>query len=232
MSARLFRYAAGAGVYCAGVGLAYELASPQPDLPSEQSRCSCFKQLSPSYDDEVDATERSNGILDLRESMVSQARGRTLEVAAGTARNLEYYRKSKATELVIADYCEEMLRVAARKVAEYNNNNGSTRAGESAAPDGAAACTDSCCSKSGGPSSVTLAVVDASAMPFADGSYDTVVDSFGICSFEKPVEVTPHPGPRASPCAPFFYLLLATHARILPAPQRYPGAERDGAVRQ
>ena len=62
MSARLFRYAAGAGVYCAGVGLAYELASPQPDLPSEQSRCSCFKQLSPSYDDEVDATERSNPI--------------------------------------------------------------------------------------------------------------------------------------------------------------------------
>ena len=117
MGARMFRYAAGAGVYMAGMGLAYEFASPRPDLPSEQCRCSTFRQLSPKYDEEVDATERSNGILDLRGELVAQARGRTLEVAAGTGRNLEFYRNSKAAELVIADRCPARPHLAPRTAA-------------------------------------------------------------------------------------------------------------------
>ena len=35
-------------------------------------------------------------------------------------------------------------------------------------------------------SNVTLAVVDAAALPLESAQYDTVVDSFGICSFEDP----------------------------------------------
>ena len=35
-------------------------------------------------------------------------------------------------------------------------------------------------------SNVTLAVLDAAAMPLESAQYDTVVDSFGICSFEEP----------------------------------------------
>ena len=56
-----------------------------------------------------------------------------------------------------------MLEVAARKVAHARAHGG----------DGA-------------PSSVTLAVVDAARQPFEDARFDTVVDSFGLCSFEDP----------------------------------------------
>ena len=36
------------------------------------------------------------------------------------------------------------------------------------------------------PSQVTLAVIDAAKMPLETAQYDTVLDSFGVCSFEQP----------------------------------------------
>lgn len=33
---------------------------------------------------------------------------------------------------------------------------------------------------------LTLAVVDASKLPLPDKTFDTVIDTFGLCSFEEP----------------------------------------------
>jgi len=73
------------------------------------------------------------------------------------------------TELIVSDYSEKMLQVAAHKVAELR------------------------ATKQPQPSQVTLAVADAGALPLPDGQFDTIVDTFGICSFGAPAPSLPHP---------------------------------------
>ena len=115
-------------------------------------------------DAEIDKDEATSGILAWRGELAARARGRVLEIAGGTGRNFPYY-TSSVDSLLITDFSECMLHQAAKKVAEG--------AGKAAALD---------------RSSVTLAVVDASALALPDASFDTVVDTFGLCSFEKPAE--------------------------------------------
>ena len=158
------RVVGGLVAYGTGVGLAYEYFRPVPPLPTCQERCCKFGCLAPKYDAEVARDESSSGILDMRKEMAARARGRVLEVAGGTGRNLSFYDDEAVSDLLITDFSEEMLQVAARKVAE-------ARAGKG---EGSA------------PSSVTLAVTDASKMALPSATYDTIVDSFGLCSFEEP----------------------------------------------
>ena len=155
---------AGGGIaYVGGVVLAYEYLSPKPPLPSACERCCTFNALAPSYDAEIERDEASSGILELRREITAYAKGRVLEVAGGTGRNLAFYTEA-VSELLVTDFSQDMLKVGAGKVAKL-------RAAEGGAP---------------GLSNVTLAVVDAAAMPLESAQYDTVVDSFGICSFEEP----------------------------------------------
>jgi len=157
------RLVGGVIAYGTGVGIAYEIARPIPPLPSCKERCCTFNQLAPGYDREIERDESSSGILDLRRQLGAQARGRVLEVAGGTGRNVPFY-SSRVSSLLITDYSEPMLQQAARKVAEGTAKSG-------AALD---------------RNRVTLAVVDAGALALPDKSFDTIVDTFGICSFEKP----------------------------------------------
>lgn len=161
---------ASAAAYIAGVGIAYEVNRPQPALPCECERCRTFGRLAPSYDDEIDADEAAQGIGEMRRELGSRARGTVLEIAGGTGRNLQYY-TSAVTELLLGDNSPPMLQVAAQKVAKARV----------AAVVGAG-------SASGPPSKVTLAVLDACALALPSAEYDTVVDSFGLCSFEQPAD--------------------------------------------
>ena len=163
MAAQALRAAGGAVAFAGGMVLTYEISRPKIPLPSEKERCCTFDRCAPSYDAEIDRDEKTSGIIDLRRELVSRARGSVLEVAGGTGRNLPFYRRDGVRELVCTDASKEMLEVAARKVAHARAHGG----------DGA-------------PSSVTLAVVDAARQPFEDARFDTVVDSFGLCSFEDP----------------------------------------------
>ena len=162
-SSRLAKLAGGAVVYVAGVGIAYEAWRPKPSLPSASQRCCTFDKLAAQYDKEIEQDESTSGILELRKELTAQARGRVLEIAGGTGRNLQYYDRGNVAELVLSDASEGMLQVAAKKVAVQRSDP--TRL-----------------------SNVTLAVTDASALPLASASFDTVVDTFGLCSFEQPAE--------------------------------------------
>jgi len=192
----LFRVVGGVAVYAVGVGVSYELFLPKPPLPTADARCCCFSSLAPAYDAEVDADEKRSGIVGMRRELVQRAEGRVLEVAAGTGRNLPFYSGSRVKELLIGDFCEGMLQVTARKLAEL-------RASEAAAAT---------------PSSVTLAVLDAAALPLPDDSFDTVVDSFGLCSFEDPDEALRE---MARCCRPGGQVLLLEHGASWLPPLRW-----------
>jgi methyltransferase OMS1 len=169
MAARLPRLVGGAAVYGVGVFATYEYMRPVPQLPTAKERCCKFGCLAPNYDAEVDKDEASSGIVDLRRELVAKARGRVLEVAGGTGRNLAYYDPEAVDDLTITDNSEPMLHVAAHKVAALRRES---TGGERRAP----------------PSKVTLAVTDACALALPEKQYDTVVDTFGLCSFERPEE--------------------------------------------
>ena len=93
--------AGGAVAYAVGVGLAYELARPVPKLPNCCERCKTFDSLAPKYDTEIEKDEATSGIMELRKHIIARARGRVLEVAGGTGRNLDFYGHS-VSELSIA----------------------------------------------------------------------------------------------------------------------------------
>ena len=161
---RHLKIAGGVVAYGLGTFAAYEYSRPVPPLPSCKDRCCTFNKLAPSYDKEIERDESTSGIIDMRRSMVAHARGDVLEVAGGTGRNIGFYGDT-VNSLLITDYSESMLQVAAKKVAEARASNTSS---------------------TGPLSKVTLAVTDASKMALPSASYDTVVDTFGICSFEEP----------------------------------------------
>lgn len=102
----------------------------------------------PHYDRQMDFVERLLGSGD-REWLGEQARGRVLEVAIGTGRNLPFY--TAATSLTGVDLSPEMLALAHR------------RAEARGLP-------------------VDLLVADATALPYDDASYDSVVCALSLCT--------------------------------------------------
>ncbi len=114
----------------------------------------------------------------LRRRLLRRARGRVLEVAAGTGRNLPHY-PPEVEELVLVDLSPAMLaraRPRARRV--------------------------------GLP--VQMEVVDAQALPFPDGCFDTVVSTLATCTFPDPVAALKEMG---RVCHPGGRILLLEHGR-------------------
>lgn len=199
----------GAAVAAYGVGVAaayeyYTASKASQRKRTSEERKHTFALLATLYDQKVANDESSSGIEAMRHEMLaSRARGRVLELATGTARNLEYYAPDHVKSLVLVDNCTEMLRVAAQKVAEL-------RAAREAP---------------GFLSEVTLAVADAAALPFPTGSFETVVDTFGLCSFEEPSKAVDE---MARVAAPGGAVLLLEHGVSHFAPLRWWQAHRHG----
>jgi ubiquinone/menaquinone biosynthesis C-methylase UbiE len=112
-----------------------------------------------------------------------QASGDVLEVAVGTGLNLALYDWSRLTSLTGLDLSDGMLAEAAGRI--------------QAAPELAQASlvtTRSSDSSSGGSSSsssngsvpVRLVQADVAQLPFPDGSFDVVLDTFSLCVFGQP----------------------------------------------
>jgi len=186
---------AGGVVYGTGLIVAYEYSRPKPALLTCEERCCKFANLAPRYDQAIAKDEEASGILAWRKELTAQAKGRVLEVAGGTARNVQFYTEA-VEDLVISDNCEAMLQVAARHIAEARADRHQHYC----------------------PSSITLAVFDASKMPFANASFDTVVDTFGICSFEDPAGALKE---MARCCKPGGSVLLLEHGASSWPPLRW-----------
>lgn len=88
--------------------------------------------------------------------MLSHASGKVLEVAAGTGRNIEFYAPEKVDKVILLDNSKGMLDEAKRKLASLKLK----------LPP------------------IDIHVTDATELPFPSESFDTVIDTYGLCSVE------------------------------------------------
>ncbi|MGH2962627.1 MAG: class I SAM-dependent methyltransferase [Solirubrobacterales bacterium] len=107
--------------------------------------------------DRLLAASEDGGLREMRAELLRDASGRTLELGAGTGHNLPHYTPS-VNELVLAEPDRFMaIRLERHLAAEP-------------------------------PASASVEVVDApaEALPFEDGSFDTVVSTLVLCTVEDP----------------------------------------------
>jgi ubiquinone/menaquinone biosynthesis C-methylase UbiE len=112
------------------------------------------------YDRMTAGTEKA-GLAEMRQALLREASGRTLELGAGTGHNLSAYTDA-VTELVLAEPDPHMAKRLRDRLAE-----GGTAAGQ--------------------PSVIEAPAED---LPFDDGSFDTVVATLVLCTVEDPVRAT------------------------------------------
>jgi ubiquinone/menaquinone biosynthesis C-methylase UbiE len=101
-------------------------------------------------------TERG-GLRDMRAELLAGARGRTLELGAGTGLNLAHYPEA-VTELVLTEPDRHMARRLRKRLDE----------------------------EPPAPARVEVVEALAEDVPFEDGSFDSVVSTLVLCSVESP----------------------------------------------
>lgn len=160
-------------------------------LPSEAHRILTFDYIADGFDDDLRLSEFFSGISLMRWWMLRKAKGKVLEVAIGTGRNLQYYNDDKVTSVTGFDVSKGMVQVAKEKINNLPEGNVKrslyVEAGDGADRDFL----------------MNLAVHNG-------GKFDTIVDTFGICSFEDPVQVLRN---LSSVLAPDGRILLLEHGR-------------------
>ncbi|CAE8652967.1 unnamed protein product, partial [Polarella glacialis] len=132
---------------------------PEPrPCPSEKQRQETFDGLAKKWDATVRSDEFFAGIGRARRRMIQRATGEVLEVAVGSGRNFGYYNAGKVTGVTAIDFSRSMLEVADQKRKDLE------------------------------PIPLRLKLCSSQKMDFKDSSFDTIVDTFGVCSFEAPLE--------------------------------------------
>lgn len=142
-----------------------------------------FQKIAQTYDEQIGRDETFMGINWLRRMLLYfHARGTVLEVGAGTGRNIPYY-PSRVHRVVLSDCSGKMMWQARQKVNALSPKEKSRFA-----------CLEA----------------DASEMAFPDSCFDTVVDTFGLCSYDDPVQVLREMG---RVCKADGKILLLEHGR-------------------
>mmetsp|Transcript_24803 Transcript_24803/g.44917 ORF Transcript_24803/g.44917 Transcript_24803/m.44917 type:complete len:344 (-) Transcript_24803:12-1043(-) len=144
-----------------------------------------FQQIAHAYDEQIDKDEIVMGLKLLRRALIYfHARGSVLEVGAGTGRNIPYFPNS-CTSILLTDKSDKMLEKAKDKL-QLIPPRGRVR--------------------------FNTAEVDATDLvaTYDDNSFDTIVDTFGLCSFDDPVVVLKE---LQRICRPNGKILLLEHGR-------------------
>ena len=130
---------------------------------SDPKRTETFQEIAFGYDDQIGKDEFVMGIGLLRRALLSfHATGSVLEVGAGTGRNLGLY-PSSVEMVVLTDTSDKLLERAKEKIKRMSLTE---------------------------QKRYEWHVADAADLSkYTDGSFATVVDTFGLCSFNDPVAV-------------------------------------------
>ena len=111
------------------------------------------------YDRLMAASEQA-GLAAMRAETARQARGRTLELGAGTGANLEYYTDA-VSELVVTEPDPHMAKRLRKRLAESPPAVGS----------------------------VEVVEASAESLPFEDAGFDSIVSTLVLCTVENPERV-------------------------------------------
>ena len=108
------------GVGCYGLAAAvgyqyYQGWKESSWIVTDEDRFKAFALRAPHYDEDVDRDEKLYKVTERRKELIERAKGKVLEVGAGTGRNLPYYRWKDLKSVVLTDYSEEMLLPAKKK---------------------------------------------------------------------------------------------------------------------
>ncbi|KAG8470739.1 hypothetical protein KFE25_009160 [Diacronema lutheri] len=129
------------------------------DGPRVDATSHMYDSYAPTYDALDGGLAASRlGFDELRRVACARAHGAVLEVGAGTGLNLPLYDWSRVRSLVALDASSGMLDVARARA------DGLGLAGK-----------------------VTFARGDVAALPFDDGTFDVVLDTFSLCVFADPI---------------------------------------------
>ncbi|KYF49569.1 methyltransferase domain-containing protein, partial [Toxoplasma gondii ARI] len=121
-------------------------------------RLKIFDLSAETYDSRENFFEWLTRIKSQRKKLFSKARGRVLEIGAGTGRNLEVLKSAPGvTSLTCVDTSGPMCEVLASKIGEVKP-----------------------------PFPVQVIQGDAADLPFEDKAFDSVISSFAICAVEHP----------------------------------------------
>lgn len=121
-----------------------------------------YDSYADSYD-ELDGGSAAEafGLPEMRQQLLSTARGDVMEAGVGTGINLQYYDFREVRSYTGVDLSQGMLQQAERKATSRDKLPSGRMAFERA---------------------------DIQALPFPDASFDTVVDTFSLCVYPDPAQ--------------------------------------------
>jgi methyltransferase OMS1 len=189
MSNKLLLGISGIGIYGTAIYLSYHtyrvFKLPEPvdncHLPTRQENFSQkYHQLS-NYDSKIEWDEFLMGMSSKRQRLIDMAQGDVLETSAGTCRNS--YIPTKLSSLTLTDSCSTMLQHGLEKLRSFKKEFGKP---------------------------VTCTIMESENLLYPDNSFDTVVDTFGMCSHKDPVKALSE---MSRVCKPFGKILLLQHGR-------------------
>ena len=161
-------------------------------LPHLNTR-NTFDRIASDYDSNINLDETLMGVKLLRRFLLRKAKGDVVEVSAGTGRNLPYYSPTTVKSLTMTDTSREMLLRAHEKYEAAVEKSGDSLSNVSFY----LADVEQLCSTEN-VDSENKTVEDEEVTRFGPklrsirrlppAAFDTVVDTFGLCSCENPLQ--------------------------------------------
>ncbi|KAI9299788.1 hypothetical protein BJ944DRAFT_273905 [Cunninghamella echinulata] len=142
----------------------------EPVTPTNFDTSTIWESVAKKYDKEIGMDEKVMGIGLLRRWLIKQAKGDVLEVSSGTGRNFDYYQPEQIQTLTITDDHPTMLQQSQEKFKQYQDKFHKTFV------EFKRANVDQ------------LELMDNDDKDMINKKYDTVVDTFGLCSCRDPVK--------------------------------------------
>lgn len=133
------------------------------------------------YDRGLRASEES-GLGEMRRALLARARGRVVEIGAGTGVNLDRY-GADVEDLTLVEPDPHM----GGKLREHLAGRGSDGIGPTAPAAGASGPTTAASAAGPGSPPARLVAAPAEALPFPDDTFDTAVATLVLCTVPDPV---------------------------------------------
>ncbi|KAK4619509.1 hypothetical protein CLAFUW4_11458 [Fulvia fulva] len=195
--------AGGIAFYCANLYVAADQPCQNPaikDVKEQKDVAGRYDYTADSFDSEVGLSEWLMGVNGIRKALLQTCTGHVLEVSCGTGRNLGYYdigEHGRVDSLTFVDLSPQMVEVCRKKFDALFGNE-----------------------RMGLKSGLSIRFLPGSAlgqMPLAPTDppkkYDTIIQTMGLCSTDKPVEIVANMMEHLDTANPEARILLLEHGR-------------------